>query len=183
MTTRNQSFPTIALAESNYDDANMLLSALRHAAPQLNVDLLQNGEEVLQYFFRTDKRAVKQQQHEFPCDLLLLNLALPKLDGFKVLRQLQWLYREDLTQLPPVVVLCESDDPEIIANAYRYGAKGFLCKAMTVDQLAGSIHQVLHYWLEVTLRPTRERPRLGSRLRSWWHSGSPGLAQQELVLR
>jgi len=115
--------------------------------------------------------------------LLLLNLALPKLDGFKVLRQLQWLYREDLTRLPPVVVLCESDDPEVIANAYRYGAKGFLCKSTTVDQLVHAIEQVLHYWLEVTLQPTRERPRVKSRFRNWWPINSPGLAQQELVPR
>lgn len=183
MTSRNQSFPTIALAESDHDDANLLLSALRHAAPNLNVDLLANGEQVLQYFFRTDKRAAKQPRDEVPCELLLLNLALPKLDGFRVLRQLQWLYREDLTLLPPVVVLCESDDPEIIANAYRYGAKGFLCKSMDVSQLVHAIEEVVHYWLEVTLRPKRERPRLTSRLRSWWQLGSPGLAQQELVLR
>ncbi len=182
MTSRNQSFPTIALAESDRDDANLLLSALRHTAPNLNVDLLHNGEAVLQYFFSTDKRAAVKQ-NETACDLLLLNLALPKLDGFKVLRQLQWLYREDLTRLPPVVVLCESDDPEIIANAYRYGAKGFLCKATTVDQLVHSIEDVLHYWLEVTLRPTRERPSVKSRFRSWWPIGTSGLAQQELVLR
>ncbi|MEO8166022.1 MAG: response regulator [Betaproteobacteria bacterium] len=183
MISRNQTCPTIALAESDPDDANLLLSTLRHAAPNLNVNVLQNGEEVLQYFFRTDTRGSTTQQHDTPCDLLLLNLALPKLDGFKVLRQLQWLYREDLTLLPPMVVLCESDDPEIIANAYRYGAKGFLCKTMDVSQLVHAIEEVVHYWLEVTLRPKREHPRLPSRLRSWWQLGSPGQAQQELALR
>jgi DNA-binding NarL/FixJ family response regulator len=175
-------FPTIALAESDQTDANVLLASLRQAAPNLNVDLLQNGEEVLQYFFGTDKRP-----HEKPsaivCDLLLLNLALPHLDGFKVLRQLHWLYREDLTQLPPIIVLCESDDPEIIAQAYRFGAKGFLCKDTSVGQLADAIKQVLHYWLEVTLQPSREPASVKSRLRRWWGTGFPGLARQELVLR
>lgn len=182
MTSRNQSLPTIALAEGDRDDANLLLSALRHAAPNLNVDLLHNGEEVLQYFFSTDKRAAAKQM-ETACDLLLLNLALPKLDGFRVLRQLQWLYREDLKRLPPVVVLCESDDPEIVANAYRYGAKGFLSKSVAVGELVHSIEQVLHYWLEVTLQPRRERPTAKSRFRNWWPIGSPGIAQRELVLR
>ncbi len=137
-----KNLPTIALAESDQDDASLLLSALRQAAPNLNVDLLQNGEEVLQYFIGTEKQP-KGKPSAITCDMLLLNLALPKLDGFKVLRQLQWLYREDLTQLPPIIVLCESDDPEIIAQAYRFGAKGFLCKEMAVSQLAHAIGQVL----------------------------------------
>lgn len=107
--------PTVALAENDTHDANLLLIALQQAAPNLNVDLLRSGEEVIQYFFGSGGRQEKNS-HAIACDLLLLNLALPKLDGFKVLRQLQWLYRDDLTLLPPIVVLCESDDPEIIAN-------------------------------------------------------------------
>lgn len=177
-----KNFPTIALAESDQVDADVLPSALRRAIPNLNVDLLRNGEDVLQYFFGTDKRA-KEKPRRIACDLLLLNLALPKLDGFKVLRQLHWLYREDLTQLPPIVVLCESDDPEIVAQAFRFGAKGFLCKVMTVSQMATAIEQVLHYWLEVTLQPARERAALKNRLRRWWGIALPGLSQQEFVLR
>jgi DNA-binding NarL/FixJ family response regulator len=155
MLSLHQRFPKIALAESDQEEASLLLLALRRAAPNLKVELLRDGQEVLNYFFATDRRAVGKPQ-AMACELLLLNLALPKLDGFKVLRQLQWLYREDLTQLPPVVVLCESDDPDIIAHAYRYGAKGFLCKVMTVNQLVNAIEQVLHYWLEVTLQPARD---------------------------
>lgn len=172
--------PTIALAENNESDTNLLLSALRHAAPNLNVDLLHNGEEVLRYFYNSDRQKL-QSSRAFACDLLLLNLALPKLDGFKVLRQLQWLYREDLTQLPPIVVLCESDDPEIISQAYRFGAKGFLCKIVPVNQLATSIEQVLHYWLDVTLQPPREQPRARSGLRRWLPVGLRGAVQPRLA--
>lgn len=148
--------PTVALAENDTHDANLLLIALQQAAPNLNVDLLRSGEEVIQYFFGSGGRQEKNS-HAIACDLLLLNLALPKLDGFKVLRQLQWLYRDDLTLLPPIVVLCESDDPEIIAQTYRFGAKGFLSKVVPAAQLATAIEQVLHYWLEVTLQPPREK--------------------------
>ena len=177
-----KNFPTIALAESNEEDANSLLSALQQAAPNLNVDLLQNGEEVLQYFFSSDKRGAENSR-VLACDLLLLNLALPRLDGFKVLRQLQWLFRDDLTQLPPIVVLCDSDHPQFIAQAYRYGAKGFLCKVMPPGQLTAAIEQVLHYWIDVTLQPPRERSRIRSALRRWWPVGLGGPGQQELAVQ
>jgi CheY-like chemotaxis protein len=91
-----------------------------------------------------------------PCDLVLLGLNLPKLGGLKVLRQLRWLHRDDLSRLPPIVVLSERDGPDIVADAYRHGACGFLSKAMTASHFIESVHDTVRYWLGATTRPARE---------------------------
>jgi DNA-binding NarL/FixJ family response regulator len=157
---------TIVLAENDRRDEELILLALENAAADVDVVVLSDGEAVVDFFLRKLKRnrlgglsrAVAGDRWQascvsHDCDLLLLDLAIPKLNGFKVLWQLRWLHRDDLSALPPIVALSDSDDNPLIAEAYRCGASGFLCTSASVSRFANALRQTVHYWLGATLRP------------------------------
>lgn len=72
-------------------------------------------------------------------DLVLLDLRMPGLDGFGVLRELR--LRED--QAPPVVILSAKAMEEDRNAALAAGAKAYLVKPFTVAQLVGAVKDQL----------------------------------------
>jgi DNA-binding NarL/FixJ family response regulator len=70
-------------------------------------------------------------------DVLLLDLRMPRRDGIATLEAL----RADGTHVP-VLVLTTFDDDELVLRALRAGARGYLMKDVTLDQLVGAIHTV-----------------------------------------
>jgi DNA-binding NarL/FixJ family response regulator len=70
-------------------------------------------------------------------DVLLLDLRMPRRDGIATLDALR--ARDDHV---PVLVLTTFDDDELALKALRAGARGYLLKDVTLDQLVGAIHTV-----------------------------------------
>jgi DNA-binding NarL/FixJ family response regulator len=70
-------------------------------------------------------------------DVLLLDLRMPRLDGLGVLRALS------TRDGPPVLVLTTFDDDELVLGALRAGARGYLLKDVTLDELRTAI-RTLH---------------------------------------
>lgn len=67
-------------------------------------------------------------------DVILLDLRMPKLDGLGVLQQLG-----AAGQLPPALILTTFDDDVSLFESIRAGAKGFLLKDVSLEQLANAI--------------------------------------------
>ena len=74
-------------------------------------------------------------------DLILLDILMPKMDGFEVLRQLK---ADDALSTVPVIVLSNLGAEEDLNRAKELGAEIFLVKAATIpSQILDSIDQVL----------------------------------------
>lgn len=75
---------------------------------------------------------------EPPPDVVLLDLRMPQYDGIWLLHRLQ----ETGAPLDgvPVLVLTTFDDDSLVLDALRAGARGYLLKDVTVDQLSRAVH-------------------------------------------
>jgi two-component system response regulator len=82
--------------------------------------------------------------------LILLELKLPRLDGFEVLRAVRTNSR---TSTAPVVVLTSSDDPRELAQCYQLGANSCVQKPVRSDALRTVLQAVAHYWLSLNQAP------------------------------
>ncbi|MHA6524750.1 response regulator [Tessaracoccus sp. G1721] len=67
-------------------------------------------------------------------DVLLLDLRMPRRDGIATLEALA-----ERGSSVPVLVLTTFDDDELVLRALRAGARGYLLKDVTLDQLVGAI--------------------------------------------
>lgn len=70
-------------------------------------------------------------------DVVLLDMRLPKLNGLGVL---QALAADDV--LPPTIILTTFDEDSLVLEGLRAGAKGYLLKDVSLDQLTNAIREV-----------------------------------------
>ena len=82
------------------------------------------------------EEAVEVIEREKP-DAVLLDLRMPKLDGFGVLQRL----RERGTSRP-TLILTTFDDDTMLFEAVRAGAKGWLLKDVSLERLTDAIRTV-----------------------------------------
>jgi DNA-binding NarL/FixJ family response regulator len=68
-------------------------------------------------------------------DVLLLDVRMPKKSGLDVLRELG-------SSLPPTLVLTTFDDTTVVLDAIRAGARGFLLKDISYQQLMTAIRAI-----------------------------------------
>ena len=108
------------------------------------VVIARDGVEAVEHLFHPVRAAP-----EMP-DLVLLDLNMPRMDGFWVLRKMRAAER---TRFIPVVIITSSLDPEDVRMTYTLGANGYLDKfsdGMPWDEL---VRTVARYWLGMNITP------------------------------
>lgn len=68
-------------------------------------------------------------------DVVLLDLRMPKLDGLGLLRGLR-----DAENAPPTLILTTFDDDALVLEGLKLGAKGYLLKDVSLEQLVNAVH-------------------------------------------
>jgi CheY-like chemotaxis protein len=132
----------ILLVEDNPDDEALTLRALKKNNIMNDVFVARDGVEALEYLFGTGAHAGRDLS-VMP-QVVLLDLKLPKVDGFEVLRKL----REDQrTKLLPVVILTTSNEEQDRLKGYGLGANSFVRKPVEFDRFIEAVRQLGLYWL------------------------------------
>ncbi|MPZ21513.1 MAG: response regulator [Luteitalea sp.] len=70
-------------------------------------------------------------------DVVLLDMYLPKRSGLDVLNALQWS-----NALPPTLILTTFDEDHLVIGGLRAGARGFLLKDVSLEQLTTAIRRL-----------------------------------------
>jgi DNA-binding NarL/FixJ family response regulator len=70
-------------------------------------------------------------------DVLLLDIRMPKLSGLQILDRLR-----SEQSVVPTIILTTFDDSEALFQGIKCGARGFLLKDVTLEQLATAIREV-----------------------------------------
>ena len=85
-------------------------------------------------------RGLEIALNELP-DLILLDLILPKLDGFKVLKQLK---ENEQTKLIPVIVLTNLEGMTDVEKALELGATNYLVKSdYSLEEVLAKIKKII----------------------------------------
>jgi DNA-binding response OmpR family regulator len=127
----------ILLAEDNLPDALLVREAIRRENLRVEVYLASDGQQAIDFIARAE-----QDPNAPHPQLLLLDLNLPKVDGFEVLRRL----RESAALKDiPVLITSSSDSPSDRNLAAELGAQYFR-KPPSYDEflkLGGVLKQLL----------------------------------------
>ena len=134
---------TILLVEDGADDVLFMSRALRKAGVSNSLQVAVDGREAIDYLSGRGKYS-DRSAHPIP-RLILLDLMLPQLSGFDVLR---WIRDQAAFAGLIVVVLTSSDHSSDIQKAYTLGANSFLSKPADPSQLTELIRDIANYWLK-----------------------------------
>jgi CheY-like chemotaxis protein len=141
-------YKSILVAEDDPHDAYLLKRAFIQAGIDVHMEFVQDGEQVIHYLKGINGFA-DRKQHPFP-ELLLLDLKMPKLNGFDVLR---WLRGQDGLKRLLVTVLSSSNRPTDVNRAYDLGVNSYLIKPSAFEKLSKTVEHIRDYWLEINESP------------------------------
>ena len=84
---------------------------------------------------------------ERPPALILLDLGLPRMSGFDVLREVR-RHASARVRRTPVVVVSTSRAPEDVKRAYDLCANAFVSKPLELDEYVDLIEALRSWWLD-----------------------------------
>ena len=131
----------VLLAEDSEDDLWLMLQALKKARlPQPPIEV-RDGVEAIDYLAGNGVYA-DRNKYPFPF-LFLLDLKMPRKDGFEVL---EWWKSQPRTQHLTTIVLTSSVQRADIERAYELDAVSYLCKPTELADLTEMVERLLQYW-------------------------------------
>ena len=143
----------ILLAEDREDDVLLIRRAFIQGSILNPLQVVPDGEEAIAYLAGQGKYS---NRAEYPLpDLLLLDLKMPRVDGFEVLR---WLRQQPGLAPLRVVVLTSSEDIRDVNRAYQLGANSFMVKPMDFQNVVQMSKMLRSYWLQTSMTPETFRP-------------------------
>lgn len=131
----------ILLVEDNPDHAILTKRVLENHKVANKVYVVEDGADALDYMYRRGKYS---NGSEAPRPgLILLDIKLPKVDGFEVLKQLK---SDPEHSSIPVVMLTTSSRDEEVTRGYAEGANSFVTKPVRFDEFAEKVKSIGLYW-------------------------------------
>jgi CheY-like chemotaxis protein len=150
MSSKRRNPAIILLVEDNRADQELIRRAIQKVTIPKELRIVEDGEEALAYLFRRGKYQAPATSPK--PDLLLLDLNLPRVDGYQVLEEI----RADSKLRPmPVLVLTTSRQEKDIIRSYELGCNSFITKPVGLDQLTGLVQAIEKYWFETAVLPPR----------------------------
>ena len=138
----------ILLVEDNRMDVELTLDAFKEARLLNTIYVSPNGQDALNYLFGRGKYA-DRITYPMP-NLVLLDLKLPGVDGFEVLRQVK---SAPILKRLPVVILTSSKEEGDRALTYDIGANSYIVKPVSFNGFLDVIKQIEGYWISLNVAP------------------------------
>ncbi len=137
---------TVLLAEDNRHDIAAIKRAWKNQKLANPLHIVRDGEECLDYLYHRGRYADSRQA---PAPgVLLLDIRMPKMDGFTVLEQI----RKDkkLCSLPVIIFTSLQEEAHKI-RSYKLGASAYIVKPAGIEKLSETINAITFFWRLVEL--------------------------------
>jgi two-component system, response regulator len=138
----------ILLIEDNLVDAALVMRALDTIRASSSIHHLEDGEQALDFLFC--QGIYCDRTPNLRPSLVLLDLKLPKVDGFEVLRQLK---SNPKTRSIPIVILSSSQEEQDVKSTCTLGANSYIVKPVDFQEFTQTIREVGLYWLQLNQAP------------------------------
>lgn len=137
----------ILLVEDDPNDVELTLEALAEHNLINEVFVVHDGVEALDYLYR------RGQFTELPDGnpaVILLDLKLPRVDGFEVLRTIK---SDDRLKFIPVVVLTSSHEDRDMVESYKLGVNAYVVKPVDFHEFTDAVKKLGIFWALINEPP------------------------------
>jgi CheY-like chemotaxis protein len=132
----------VLVADDDEQDVFLLRRAFTKAGLKHEIVDVHDGEEAIKYL--VGNTGLNPEAHGLP-SLLVLDIKMPKADGFDVLH---WLRRQPELKKMPVVMLSSSSQDCDREKARRLGANDYFVKATQFEELQKVAETIASRWLK-----------------------------------
>jgi len=137
----------ILMVEDDPRDVELTLEALADHNLVNEVIVVYDGVEALDYLYRRGQFA------EYPDGnpaVILLDLKLPRVDGFEVL---QTIKSDDRLKFIPVVVLTSSREDRDMVESYKLGVNAYVVKPVDFHEFTDAVKELGIFWALINEPP------------------------------
>ncbi|MGC4082176.1 MAG: response regulator [Vicinamibacterales bacterium] len=131
----------VLIIDDNADDAELTRRALKRCPVPSAVIVADDALEAVAWL--THGRLPNAGFDGLPA-LVLLDVKMPRVDGFEVVRQLRAHPR---TRQLPIVLLTSSAEEQDIRAGYDAGANAYVRKPITSERFIEAVHALGSFWL------------------------------------
>lgn len=135
----------LLMAEDDREDQMLVKKAFEKSRVANGIEIVENGEELMDYLHQRDKYAGAKMP-----DILLLDLNMPKKDGREALEEIK---QDPALRHIPVIVLTTSSADEDILRSYDLGVNSYIEKPVTFQKLVEVVETLGKYWFEIVKLP------------------------------
>ncbi|OLV19478.1 Two-component system response regulator [Deinococcus marmoris] len=121
------------VVDDSPQDQLLAQEAFEHLCPECVLTCAGSGREALALL----------QDRDFQVDVVLLDLNMPGMSGFELLREMK---RDPRLIRIPVVILSTSSAQQDISEAYTLHASSYLVKSSSFAEFLSQIEKFLDYW-------------------------------------
>ncbi len=141
------SLKRILLVEDDPKDVELTLTGLAEYNLANEVVVAHDGEEALDYLYR---RGNYQTRANGNPAVMLLDLKLPKVNGFEVLEQVR---ADENLKMIPVVVLTSSHEECDLVKSYKLGVNAYVVKPVDFHQFVNAVKELGVFWAVINEPP------------------------------
>lgn len=135
----------ILLVDDYTPDVKLTQRAFRKARIANHLEVVSDGVEALDYLHQ--RGAFDEAERP---DLILLDLNMPRIDGWGVLAEMQ---KDDELRKIPVIVLTTSNQGPHVESAYKLGANAYLVKPVTFEAFLETVKAIEEFWFTLVVLP------------------------------
>ena len=137
----------ILLVEDDPKDVDLTLTGLAEYNLANEVVVVRDGEEALDYLYR---RGSHEKRSNGNPAVMLLDLKLPKVDGFEVLQQIR---SDEQLKMLPVVILTSSREECDLVKGYKLGVNAYVVKPVDFHQFVNAVKELGVFWAVINEAP------------------------------
>jgi len=139
----------ILIIDDSPSDAELAVQAFKQGKLSNEIMVVADGKEALSYLRKKGKYADVIRP-----DLILLDLNLPKLDGYAVLKEIK---QDESLKSIPVVILTTSEDEKDVQAAYQLQASAFITKPVDFLKFVAVAKDIQQFYFVLATLPVTGR--------------------------
>jgi CheY-like chemotaxis protein len=137
----------ILLVEDDPKDVELTLTGLGEYNLANEVIVARDGEEALEFLFRRGKYVDRPNGNPA---VMLLDLKLPKVNGFEVLEKVR---ADENLKMLPVVVLTSSNEERDLVRSYKLGVNAYVTKPVDFHEFVNAVKELGAFWAVINEPP------------------------------
>jgi CheY-like chemotaxis protein len=127
---------TIIITEDDEGHALLIKRNLIRSGLKNEILHFRDGQEVLDFLFQRGPGPHRDANSPY---VLLLDIRMPKVDGFEVLKTIK---SEESLKTLPVMMLTTTDDPREVERCHELGCNIYITKPIEYDRFIEAIKQL-----------------------------------------
>jgi len=140
--------PTLLIVEDNEDDIFFMERIFKQMGARCDLRFARDGVEAVDYLSGKGQFG-DRVKNPLPT-IILMDLKMPRMNGFEVL---EWMQKQPEIKLIPTIVVTSSMMQEDVTRAYRSGANAVMNKPVDKDSLLQMLKTFHLYWTDYVEMP------------------------------